>query len=60
VEFERSGGPTISFDLFLRVIGDDGTVLEAGAWSLLESDPGVAPARSAREVPVVGGALWRW
>jgi hypothetical protein len=43
VEFERSGGPTISFDLFLRVIGDDGTVLEAGAWSLLESDPGVAP-----------------
>jgi hypothetical protein len=27
VEFERSGGTT-SFDLFLRVIGDDGTVLE--------------------------------
>jgi hypothetical protein len=29
VEFERSGGPTISFDLFLRVIGDDGTVLQS-------------------------------
>jgi hypothetical protein len=29
VEFERSGGPTTSFDLFLRVIGDDGTVLES-------------------------------
>jgi hypothetical protein len=29
VEFERSGGPTISFDLFLRVIGDDGSVLES-------------------------------
>jgi hypothetical protein len=28
VEFERSGGTT-SFDLFLRVIGDDGTVLES-------------------------------
>jgi hypothetical protein len=30
VEFERSGGPTTSFDLFLRVIGDDGTILESG------------------------------
>jgi len=29
VEFERSGGPTIAFDLFLRVIGGDGTVLES-------------------------------
>jgi hypothetical protein len=29
VEFERSGGPTGSFDLFLRVVGDDGTVLES-------------------------------
>jgi hypothetical protein len=29
VEFERSAGPTIAFDLFLRVIGGDGTVLES-------------------------------
>jgi hypothetical protein len=28
VEFERSGG-TIPFDLFLRVLGSDGTVLES-------------------------------
>jgi hypothetical protein len=29
VEFERSAGPTTSFDLFLRVVGDDMTVLES-------------------------------
>lgn len=35
VEFERSGGPTTSFDLFLRVIGDDGTVLESKCMIIL-------------------------
>src|SRR6266550_5540026 len=30
VEFERNGGPTQAFDLFLRVIGADGTVLQSG------------------------------
>jgi hypothetical protein len=29
VEFERTGGPTAPFDLFLRVIGSDGTILES-------------------------------
>jgi hypothetical protein len=35
VEFERSGGPTMSFDLFLRVIGDDGTVLQSGCMTII-------------------------
>jgi hypothetical protein len=35
VEFERSGGPTSSFDLFLRVIGDNGTVLQSGCMILI-------------------------
>jgi len=35
VEFERTGGPTISFDLFLRVIGSDGTVLQSGCMVII-------------------------
>jgi hypothetical protein len=35
VEFERSGGPTMSFDLFLRVIGDDGSVLESACMTII-------------------------
>jgi hypothetical protein len=35
VEFERTGGPTSSFDLFLRVIGSDGTVLQSGCMIII-------------------------
>jgi len=35
VGFERSSGPTIAFDLFLRVIGDDGAVLESGCMVII-------------------------
>ncbi len=38
VEFERGGrgsGPTMPFDLFLRVIGSDGTVLQSGCMTIL-------------------------
>jgi hypothetical protein len=38
VEFERGGrfgGQTVAFDLFLRVIGSDGTVLQSGCMTIL-------------------------
>jgi hypothetical protein len=38
VEFERGGrgtGPNMPFDLFLRVIGSDGTVLQSGCMTIL-------------------------
>ena len=38
VEFERGGrgsGPTMPFDLFLRVIGSDGTVLQSGCMTII-------------------------
>jgi hypothetical protein len=34
VEFERTG-PLLNFDLFLRVIGSDGTVLQSGCMAIL-------------------------
>ncbi len=38
VEFERGGrgsGPTVPFDLFLRVLGSDGTVLQSGCMTII-------------------------
>ncbi len=38
VEFERGGrgsGPTVAFDLMLRVIGSDGTVLQSGCMTII-------------------------
>jgi hypothetical protein len=34
VEFERTG-PLLNFDLFLRVIGSDGTVLESECMTII-------------------------
>jgi hypothetical protein len=35
VEFERSDGPTAAFDLRLRVLGSDGTVLQSGCMTII-------------------------
>ncbi len=35
VEFERSDGPTAAFDLSLRVIGTDGTMLQSGCMTII-------------------------
>jgi len=38
VEFERGGrgsGPTVPFDLYLRVLGSDGTVLQSGCMTII-------------------------
>jgi hypothetical protein len=35
VEFERSDGPTAAFDLSLRVLGTDGTVLQSGCMTII-------------------------
>jgi hypothetical protein len=35
VEFVRTGGPGLNFDLFLRVLGSDGTVLQSGCMTII-------------------------